>query len=190
MELKDDLRTYQRAQGRPNATEAVLVCIKESIEHYIETTLKAGSVKPDDLQAEMHSLCHRDLLVPTSIRSWVLEQVKEIKKRLSGTVALPESPSQPEPVAEPELFCKDTLYHASICCHVSSSCTPENFKGFLNQQLLGHSLEQVSMSIPQDSENVDGYLIAKRENTVYVAFQSDPTLSLWLKKHASFEDGE
>ena len=45
------------------------------------------------------------------------------------------------------------------------------------------------MSIPQDNENVDGYLIAKKENTVYVAFQSDPTLSLWLKKHASFDDG-
>ena len=193
-ELVKELETYQTALARPNASGAVIECIKECIEHYIETTLKAGSVKPEDLQEEMHSLCHRDLraLVPSSIHTWVLEQVEEINKKLSGTVATPEFPSQPaaDPVVESELFSKDTLYHASMCCQVSSSCTPQNFKRFLNQQSTGHMLEEVSMSMPQDEENVGGFLIAKRKNTVYVAFQGNPTLSWWLRNHASFNDGE
>ena len=190
MKLKDELETYQTALARPNASEAAIVCIKECIEHYIETTLKAGSVKPEELQEEMHSLCHRDLLVPSSIRAWVLEQVEETNKKLLSTIAVPDSPSQSDPVAEPKLFCKDTLYHASMCCQVSSSCTPQNFKTFLNRQSPGHTLEEVSMSMPQDEEkNVGGFLIAKRKNTIYIAFQGNPTLSWWLKNPASFDDG-
>ena len=189
MKLKDELRMYQTALARPNASEAALVtCIKNTVEHYIETTLK-GLVKPETLEEEMYALCHRDLLVPYHTRPWVLEQVQEINKRLLATLPIPESHSQSDPVAEPKLFCKDTLYHASLCCHVASSCTPQNCKSFLNQQLPGHMLGELSMSILQENGNVDRYLIAKRENTVYVAFQSVPTLSLWLKKHSSFDDG-
>ena len=186
MTLKNELKMYQKALARQNTSEDALVtCIKESIQHYIETALE-GSVNPAILQDEMYTLCHHDLLVPSHIRSWVAKEFQEIKMRLSATIPVPESPSRSDPL---KLFCKDTLYHASLCCHVASSCTPQNYKIFLNQQLPGHMLKEVSMSIPQENGNVDRYLIAKRENTVYVAFQSVPTLSLWLKKHASFDDG-
>ena len=190
-DLKGELEVYQKALARERADEdAVHVCIKAAIETHIETELKAG-MNTDTLKEQMRSLCHKDLVVPSAIQDWVLQAVGTISMKLAPVpgqsqslvqIPQPEEPTQP-------LFSKDTLYHASLCCEAVSMHNAANFKIFFQKS--AHNLDEVSMSIFEGRENVDQYFIAssQKTKTLYVAFQSQGTLSGWKSMYNSFEEG-
>ena len=55
----------------------------------------------------------------------------------------------------------------------------------------GHSFEAISISRPSPGQPHERYLIAKQgESKYYIAFESQPDLSLWQKKHRSFIEGD
>ena len=124
---------------------------------------------------------------------WARDQISEIDTQLSvststeSVITSEHTPNQTPQATDP-LFSKDTLYHASLCCQVVSTSTAGDFRERM-QQMSGHMIEEASMSISETKENVDRYLIAKQKNTVYVAFQSEPTLSMWMQKYGSFSAG-
>ena len=187
---------YMKRLGKTSSDEenqTLLRTIQITIQHYIENALKAG-VNAETLQKHIGSLCYVDFLVPTVLDQWARDQINEIDTQLSmptstESVITSEHTSNQTQVTDP-LFSKDTLYHASLCCQVVSTSTAGNFRERM-QQMSGHMLEEASMSISETKENVDRYLIAncKQENTVYVAFQSEPTLSMWMQKYGSFDAG-
>ena len=65
-----------------------------------------------------------------------------------------------------------------------------NFKSFFDKEYTCHNFEEASLSISQDRKNVDRYLIAQKEKTIFVAFQSEASFSKWPQLFNSFEHGE
>lgn len=163
--------------------ESVYNTIQGTIHGFIESALKSESLSL--VQDQMWHLCHKSFEIPTQLREWAMEEVEKVARSMKKEEP---KPCPPAPKEEP-LFTKDSLYHASLCCHIVSTCNTANFKKVLSGS--GHNLEEVSLSISQDHENVDRYLIAKQGNVVYMAFQSEPTLSKWMDcKYGSFSNGK
>lgn len=191
-ELKSRLEVFVKELARPEAPqESIHECIKSAVQEYVKTALKPdrGRERAMTIQKQMQSLCY-DLLIPSCLQNMVLEQVEQISKELmiASAVSIPKHPDQRQSVeARPPLFGKNTLYHASVCCHALSTCDSKNVQAFLRGRVSGHRLEEISIS--EDQEGVDCYLIAKEKSTLYVAFQSEVTLSAWIKKYSSFDEG-
>ena len=189
-ELKGELEVYKQRLAKTSSNEdnqALLKIFQITIQHYIETALKAG-VNAETLQKHIWSLCYVDFLIPTVLGQWARDQITHLSMPTSTeSVITSEHTSDQSQVTDP-LFSKDTLYHASLCCQIVSTSTPGNFRERM-EQMSGHTLEEASMSISETKENVDRYLIAKQKNTVYVAFQSEPKLLMWMQKYGSFDAG-
>lgn len=165
-------------------------CVQYAIQQAIEKALKAGNGE-NVIRNQLWILCHKDFDVPTNLRDWAMQEVEEICKRtvvsMNQILNAPKSLPDEKPVESP-LFSKDTLYHASLCCHTVSVCTAGNYEVFLNSK--SHLLEEASMSISQCKENVDRYIIARCGNTIFVAFQGEPSLSNWMgNSYTSFING-
>ena len=190
-ELKNELDFYNKRLALQTMTpESYYQCVQYATQQAIEKAFKAGSGK-ELVQNQLWVLCYKDFDVPSNLREWAMHEVEDISKRMFAS----SCQAQITPVAHPEaktelpLFSKDTLYHAGVCCHAVSVCTAGDFEAFMNSK--SHLLEEGSISISQYKENVDRYIIAKCGNTVYVAFQSEPTLSSWMNSpYTSFSEGE
>ena len=127
----------------------------------------------------------KDLLVDNQIYEWAVNELVSSDKQ-------PDEPPPLEQEAEeklPPLFCEDIVHHACLCSLAASTCTAADYRDFFNKKFPEHSLEEASLSRSQDREDVDRYLIARQGKVYYVAFQSEPLLSDWMKKFSSFEEG-
>lgn len=150
----------------------------------IQSTIATAVLKYVDIQSirdQMYDLCHKTFDVPAELTEWAKEQVEIAYQKSAKKIEDPK-PCNPPPPHETPLFNKDTLYHASLCCQAVSNRKAQH-KNFLNER--GHNLKEVSMSRSLDQNNV---VIAKQDNTVYMAFESEPSLSGW-KKYESFSEG-
>ena len=89
-------------------------------------------------------------------------------------------------VAVEPLFCKDIVYHASICSQAVSTCTAGDYqKFFKNKELVpGHAFKAVSFS-----RNVSFLIAQKDESVFYFAFKGRLNLSDWAKDYKSFNEG-
>ena len=131
-------------------------------------------------------MCYKSFDVPSKLREWTIQEVEKMCKSVEAVEK--SDPCPPSSDDKKPLMNKDILYHAGICCQAVSTHTAANFKKFFNG--VGHALDEVSMSISQDKANVDRYIIAKQGDIVYMAFQSEPTLSKWIDgPYGSFDNG-
>ena len=126
-----------------------------------------------------------DLLIDNSVYDWAIAELVSLEKESSDQ----SSPDQEGEEKLPPLFCEATVHHACLCSLAAATCTAGDHKDFFNNKFPEHSLEEASLSRSQDREDVDRYLIAKQGKVYYVAFQSEPLLSDWMKKFSSFEEG-
>ena len=158
--------------------------IQDTIQKAIENALTSTNVQ--FLREQMYYLCHISFTVPTPLHEWAKQQVEDIYKSFrSFDETKPYLPSAQE---DKPILTKDNLYHASLCCVAVSNCNANNYKNFFNNYK--HNLKQVSMSRSKDRENVDRYIIAMQDGVVYMAFQSEPTVSRWIdSSYCSFSDG-
>ena len=91
-------------------------------------------------------------------------------------------------VVEP-LFCKDTIYHASLCSQAVSTCTAGDYQKFFKTKELvpSHAFKAVSFSRSRN----ESFLIAQSDESVfYFAFKGRLSLSDWDKDYKSFNEGE
>ena len=193
-QLKLELEVFKIKLSRGNAPqESCLEMMRTSISQYVETALKADETA-ETLKQQMTLLCNKDFLIPPPLHDWVLEEVEK-----SSSVLISETPLAPPKVPKPEapdepLFCKEVLYHASLCCNAicTSTCTSQKLTDFLGpkNQMIYHHLDQASMSISTTVQDMAPYLIAVEKNTIYVAFRGEINLLDWSKKYASLEDGK
>ena len=148
---------------------------------------------PKDVQEILHKLHQKKYLITKPVYEWAIEEVKkEFTEDNSLLLPSPNQSSTEDSSAEP-LFSKDTVYHASICCQVLASCTAGDYQRFFKdkEKVPGHSFEAVSISRPSPGQPHERYLIAKQgESKYYIAFESQPDLSLWQKKYRSFIEGD
>ena len=136
--------------------------------------------------------------LPSCISDAICEKAYELavqrhEEVVNTSFAVSKQPQQP--ASEP-LFCKDTIYHASICSRIVSDMTytaGDYQKAFKNQVIVpGHSFTSVSMSRKKHDprSKQDRYLVAQKgESTYYFAFQSEPNLSEWGRLFNSFDEG-
>ena len=183
-QLQDDLAFYSRQLSKEiGDRDSIFELIKSLIQAAIENALKTGE-SSDSVKKQMNSLCYDTVSVPTRLHDWALREVDVICNKLSkhiDTVA----PLSPE---RKELFSMEALYHSSVCCLAVNTRSASNFRDLLN--VSGHSLHEASMSITRES-STDRCLIAFQDNVMYVAFQSEPTLTCWLQSsYSSFEEGK
>ena len=181
LELLSKVRKFNQ---QPAEEEAKATLIKGNIQQFIETGLRAGASK-DDVKKVLSELYSSDVLISGDIFEWALSEVSTTAQ----AVCLQQT-SNPSDEKEklPPLFCKETLYHASLCCYAVSTCDANTYQTFFNKDFPNHSLEEVSLSRSRDREQVDRYLIARHDKTYYVAFQSEPLIAQW-PKFTSFQEG-
>ena len=119
------------------------------------------------------------------------EMYVSVTPSLKTKSTTPEVKKKLAPAAQQPLFCKDTVYHASLCCLTVNKCDAGNYHHFLNSQKNHHTFQSASLShIPaKDPDEVDRYLIALQDKTYYVAFKGEPNLLQWKDKFKSFEEG-
>ena len=159
--------------------------IQTALLDFIETS-KKSSISTDSIHKILAKMYSNDLLVDNSIYEWVVRRMASTEKETSE-----QSPPEQEEAEDklPPLFCEDTVHHACLCSLAASTCTAADYKDFFNKKFPEHSLEEASLSRSQDREDVNRYLIARQGKVYYVAFQSEPLLSDWMKKFSSFEEG-
>ena len=166
--------------------ESAVTLIKDQLQQFIESSLKAG-LDDEKVKSEIKNLCQREFAVPTILWEWVNEEFEEkyqkhVKQSQSNANACARLSSQDQ---DPSLFCKDTVYHASLCCEAVSSCVrSSDIDTFFQRKNPRHNMKAISLS---KDDNVKTYLIAKQGNTIYVAFKSEALLAKW--KETGFDEG-
>lgn len=184
-ELKLSLEVYKRALSKEMTDQDNLYkVIQDTIHHAVETAL-LKSVDIQALREQMSGLCHTSFDVPAPLVDWAKKEVEIVYQKSTIKCEDPK-PFCPPVCDEKSLFNKDTLYHASLCCQAVSTCNTAKFKKFINSR--GHHFNEVSMSISR-VDCVDRYIIAKQGNVVYMAFESEPSLSRW-NEYGSFTTGK
>ena len=128
---------------------------------------------------------------------------KEMYEKCQKIAADQYAKDESQPVAKPltsttnttesglieSLFCKDTIYHASICSQAVSTYTAGDYQKFFKDRTLvpGHSFKAVSFSRPKEGS----LLIAQKgESTFYFAFKGQPNLSYWTEGYKSISEGK
>ena len=165
--------------------ESKNVLVKGIVEDFIEKCSQSR-VSPDDTRKGLVKIYCNELLLSKEVYEWALEKIALIPQpSLSSS---PDS-SEEEQVTQLQLplFCEDTVYHASLCCLAVSTKDVINFKGFFDREYPNHHFEEASLSKLSDS--IDQYLIARKGNTYFIAFRSEPSFSEWPKLFKSIEDG-
>ena len=110
------------------------------------TSIQSG-MSQEQVQAQLQRLHKQELLITEDVLKEAEKQiVEECAKRTPATVVATHSADSTALCAP--LFCKDTIYHASICSHVVSTCDAGDYqKFFKNKDLVpGHSFRAVSLS--------------------------------------------
>ena len=159
--------------------------IRKALSDFVKDTTRS-KISSESIRKVLAGLYSSDLLVDNSVYEWASEEIDSMEEVSVKPLEEQEPPTKEE---IPPLFSKDIVYHACLCSLATSTCTVADYKDFFNKKFPEHSLEEASLSRSQDREDVDRYLIARQGKVFYVAFQSEPLLSDWMKKFISFEEG-
>ena len=152
---------------------------EQAVSCYIEKSIKAG-LSTDHLLEHLQSLYDREKLISSSS---LLEKFKQLALheghqllRQSMTVSPPPSPTNARSVVSAVALSMQDLHNTSVCC----------FALFKKQDFRGlHIFKNVSLSLSHSCK----YLVAVSDGVTYIAFQSDPELTVWPEKYKSFDCG-
>ena len=160
-----------------------------AIKNFISRSIECGS-SLDDIKQQLKKVYLEKLLISKEVFTKALQFADDeyVKSKPSQILQAHESDSAAKDNQVELLFCKDTVYHASLCCHAVSTYDAGNYqKFFKNKELVpGHSFKAVSFSRSKE----ENFLIAQKgESTFYFAFQGKLSLSDWAKEYTSFNEG-
>ena len=147
---------------------------EQAIARYIEKAIKAGS-SVAHLLGHLQHLHDKEKLISSSS----LQKSKELAlcedPQHSMTVSPPPCTSVRDKAPEIALSMQD-LHNASVCC--LAFLKSQDSRGL-------HHFNNVSLSLSHSGK----YLIAAGDEATYIAFQSEPVLTVWPEKYKSFDDG-
>ncbi len=162
-ELITALKFYRRDLDMSGVNfEPVITLIKSRIENHIKTSLEDG-IAYDEVSKQIHDFM-TDALIPADIFGWCQEMLKDCKKVTECSEEAAVGPKTPPDNVLP-LFCKDVVYHASICCN--AICNLSKDKTLSLQTMFsgqGHTFKHVSLS----SDRL--LLIAQKDDVMYFCF--------------------
>jgi GTP-binding protein EngB required for normal cell division len=188
-ELKIQLQAYSAALNSAsdeNIGRGAVDVIKDQVRQYIDKASKSG-IPLIQIESGLKCLCDQ-VVIPTILWPWVQQELAEAKERASNEAsAMPLLPIiKKPPTPESPLFCKDTLYHASLCCVAISDRNNANVHTYFQNKNPNHSFTEISFS--QHSERITPYLIAVQEDILYVAFRGTQSIDEWVDC-TSFDEG-
>ena len=162
---------------------------KEAMFHFISQCVGSECT----LESIKEQLLKKELFIPKELITVAQQMAADEYSRCNPMPQLvlsmgPELEVKLKDAEIKPLFCKDTIYHASICSHAVSVCNAGNYQEFFkNKEFVpGHSFKAVSFSRSKDKT----FLIAQKgEDTFYFAFKGKPNLSDWAKNYKSFNQG-
>ena len=156
--------------------------------YLVECFIKKGfklNAEADEIKKYL-SKFYADLLLTEEIYKWSLETISSLIPEERST-SLPSVPEEDEKSIKP-LFCKENVYHASLCCFaLATKDIIINHNKVFDE--LQHQFEELSVSRSRDCEDVDRYIIARKERTYFIAFLSEPNYLEWPNRFKSFEQG-
>ena len=150
-----------------------------------------------EINDQLYELCFDMMIVPSHLCNKVqsLPATLNIQdKKANNPIEEKEEehyqavvPSEPlPPMSDPEL--KDVIHHSALCCHAVTYCPLSYSEFFLKQS---HNFDAMSMSLTD--ECLERCLIATKEDSIYIAFRSEPDISNWIHPkdgYESFENGK
>ena len=170
----------------PGKAQAENIALTSFITHSIESGFAL-----EDVEEQLRK-CHSDeLLISKEVFAKAQQLATEEfakKSSESSSATLCVSGASKSFAVEP-LFCKDTVYHAGVCCQAVCDCSAGDYQKFFNNKELvpGHAFKAVSFS----RSKKETFLIAQQgESTYYFAFKGRPCLSDWTKGCKSFSEGK
>ena len=109
-------------------------------------------------------------------------------KRSSRQSSLSEEMTEQSPKEE-DVFSKDNVYHALLCCQALENANPQKF--FIDKDIQ-HSFDALSVSTDDcttkhDSSTHGQFLLARKENVIFVAFHELDSLQEW-KNQCSLDE--
>ena len=171
--------------NREKLEDSKLNLLRGAIEDFIEKSIHS-SVERDEIRVALDKVYNSELLFSNDIYKWAVEKLASVPQVCDE--ASRDSPEE-EQKSELPLFCEDTVYHASLCCYAVNTRDSKSFKDFFNKDFPSHFFTEASISVSRDREDVDRYVIARKGNTYFIAFLSEPEFSQWPQMFQSFEQG-
>ena len=186
--LKSQLTNFQEIddEDQKQVEESLSILINKQVGNFVTTCLQTGC-NPEDIRDALTNLHSKELLISSDVLKLAMEKVESVV-----TSNIPDRNSTYDDVSKEEekiLYCKEVVYHATLCSYAVSTCDSNNFKDFFNKEHPNHCLEEASISISRGRNNIERYLIAKQGKTYFIAFKSETLLSEWLKNFTSFDKG-
>lgn len=197
-DLKQELEFFNKrlAQSDENVEEKYTL-MKEGIAQFIRLSLESGEAY-ETIHKNLSTLCIVDILIPSKLQDWCFNELDKLSKRESSipieatdnSVSGNTSPVSGNTSPVPELFSKDNIYHAIILCTALFLHDSQSYLSYFKKTK--HSFNELSMSIKDsksENEKIETYIIARKANTLFVAFNGEPFLSSWKKKYSTLEEG-
>ena len=192
--LEAALKHHQVVRSEDKEEEQLFEAMQRKFVGKSITQLHQIAVSQEEIKLMLHDLWQVKYLISESVYHWALQQLLEVSQEEKDVASDSNAHDLLSPTESCEpIFSKDTIYHASICCHALTRCNAGDYqKFFKNKETVpGHSFQAVSISRPTpDSNQHERYLIARQgESKYYIAFESQPQLSQWREKYQSFVEG-
>ena len=185
-ELRNCLSHIKRWKDIPGKTAAQDTAIGDFTSRSMESGDSLESIKE-----QLQKLYSEDLLISKDLfvkaQHLAADEYAKSNPTASEVLINPPESAAKGMVVEP-LFCKDTIYHASVCSQAVSTYSAGDYqKFFKNRELVpGHAFKAVSFS---RSKNESFLVAQKGESTFYFAFKGKQSLSDWAKDYRSFNEG-
>lgn len=186
IQLKQELELLRKSllQSDENV-DAKQSLIKEFVSRFIRNSLESGQ-QISSIRSSLKTLCMKDMLIPQNLQQWCFAELSkqyQIHQLSIPTTAEDQDVSNSGP---PPLFSKSNVYHALYVSTAVASYNSYKYESYFQKQ--PHEFEEVSMS---DSESkIDRYLLARKDKTLFVAFNGEPNLSSWQQKYQTLDQGQ
>ena len=177
------IETLKHLQDVESSGKATV--IQDVIKKFVVSSIQSG-MSLEHLRDQLQKLHKEELLISEDMLKSAQHLAREEHVKRVPSVAK-QSTESTQSATQP-LFCKDTIFHASTCSHVVSTCDAGDYQKFFKKKELvpGHSFRAVSLS--RSKQNT--FLIAQTgESTYYFAFKGEPNLLQWTKQFKSFNEG-
>ena len=189
-QLKAKLESLQSIECDKQQEASKVDVIKAAVGTCVSQCLQSG-VALEEVQERLQMMHSEASLISGSVYKWAQQFANEIhsNRELEAPNINGADNVQPRSKCKKPLFCKDSVYHASICSLAVNVCTAGEYQQFFKKSPLvpGHTFQAVSISRSKQ----DRYLIAKQgDSTYYFAFQSEPKFDRWPKQFTSFSEGK
>ena len=183
----DDLRNTLSYIGRWMDTPVKTAAQEEAISNFLSRSFESKQ-SLEEITECLRRLYSEELLISKEVfvKAQRLAENEGAKSK-SRYNEIPVFSSNQCTKVEP-LFCKDTIYHAGVCCQAVCNYSAGDYqKFFKNKELVpGHAFKAVSFS----RSKKEAFLIAQQgESTYYFAFKGRPCLSDWTKGFKCFSEG-